>query len=323
MSLYTKFDFTFRIIVLILAVTVGVLFLFAGARNALAANLKPTVVISDDVFTVGDIFSGLSKEVAARVLGPAPQPGEDMVLNARTLMRVAIALDLPWRPSTAVDQVVIRRAATRIDSDDIREFVTGRLKQEGLSGRFNTVFTTITNPEMVLPGKHPISMEAAAFEFDPQSDRFEITIAAPSRENALSELTIAGKIERLISVPVLKSTVASGEIIDAYNIKWVDIKSSELQSDTILNEEDIIGMTPRGIAMAGKLLRKNDLQRPRLVSRGDMITISYQTGSMSLTARGKALQNGAKGDLVRVINTGSNRTIDAIVKGENLVTVVQ
>ena len=72
-------DLTFRIFVLIVAITLGALVILVGGRDAMAASIKPTAVISENVFTVGDVFSGLSDEKASRVLGAARvQPRADV-----------------------------------------------------------------------------------------------------------------------------------------------------------------------------------------------------------------------------------------------------
>ena len=42
---------------------------------------------------------------------------------------------------------------------------------------------------------------------------------------------------------------------------------------------------------------------------------------MVLTTSGRALDSGAKGDTIRVLNTKSNSIIEARVEGGNLVTV--
>lgn len=323
MSMTAKIDFTFRIIVLILAVTIGVMFVFAGARNALAANLKTTAVISGDVFTVGDLFGGLSHDLAGKVLGPAPQPGRDMVLNARTLMRIAVALDLPWRPSSNGQQIIVRRAATLISTDDIKNALLEKLRGEGLDGNFDLSFLNAEQPELIIPETEAAALEITGINFNPQNDRFTAKLVAPSRQNPLAELSLAGKVERLVPVPVLKSAMSNGDVINAYSIEWIDIKDSDLQNDVVLKEKDLIGMTPRRTTVGGKPLRVTDLERPELVSRGDTITISYNDGFMNLTAQGKAMQSGAKGDMIRVVNTSSNRTIEAFIEGEYLVTVEQ
>lgn len=314
-------DFTFRVVVLVLAMTIGVMFVIAGARNALAATLKPTAIITENVFTVGDIFGGLSQEMADKVLGPAPQPGQDMVLNARTLMRIATALDLPWQPSSSLEQVVVRRAATLVSSDEIRNAVRNSLKEKGLEENYELTFVSMPNPQIILPHGESAAVEVTAINYDAQQGRFEATLASPSKQNPLAELAVTGKIERLVPVPVLKRTMASGDIINAYDIAWTDMKSSELQHDIILDAEGIIGMTPRRMLDSGKPVRSLELERPQLVTRGDTITITYLDGPMVLTAQGKAMQNGAKGDMIRVVNTGSNRTVDAFVEDQYVVTV--
>lgn len=51
------------------------------------------------------------------------------------------------------------------------------------------------------------------------------------------------------------------------------------------------------------------------VRRGEAVTLVYQAPGMSLTMRTRALEDGAIGQPVRLLNTASNRTIDAVVTG--------
>ncbi len=53
------------------------------AQSASAVSLKYNTLVEDNVITLGDVFTGLDRK-ADKVLGPAPRPGQDMTLNART-----------------------------------------------------------------------------------------------------------------------------------------------------------------------------------------------------------------------------------------------
>ena len=64
-----------------------------------------------------------------------------------------------------------------------------------------------------------------------------------------------------------------------------------------------------------------DVAAPQVVKKGDTVTVTLKTNALNLTMQGRALQNGAEGDTVRIINTASNRTVDAIVTGPQTVTV--
>lgn len=315
-------DLTFRLFVLILATTVGLLFVFAGARAALSASLRPSATVSGDIFTAGDLFSGLPSEKAERVLGAAPRPGESMTLNARTLMRVAAALDFPWAPASSTDQILIRRAAAIVPDDAVREAIGAALRDKGLDGDFEIAFLNDAAPVLVLPEGTAPSAVVTGLQFDPQDGRFEVRLAAPSRENPLAEATASGRADRLVSVPVVRRTVSRGTIIGAQDIDWISLRARDLQSDTVLEAEQLAGMTPRRNLVSGAPVRGGDLERPQLVSRGDVITITYNAGPLLLTAQGKAMQGGAKGDTIRVVNTASNRSIDALIEDERVVSVI-
>ncbi len=51
------------------------------------------------------------------------------------------------------------------------------------------------------------------------------------------------------------------------------------------------------------------------VRRGDFVNLIYEAPGMSLSMRARALEDGAIGQGIRLINTASNRTIDAVVTG--------
>jgi flagella basal body P-ring formation protein FlgA len=51
------------------------------------------------------------------------------------------------------------------------------------------------------------------------------------------------------------------------------------------------------------------------IRRGDMVTLVYEAPGMSLSMRARAVEDGAIGQSIRLINTASNRTIDAVVTG--------
>ena len=96
---------------------------------------------------------------------------------------------------------------------------------------------------------------------------------------------------------------------------------SSSQRDYMITEESLYGMTPRRMVMTGKPIRDMELENPQIVSRGAPVTLVYKDGAMTLSARGKSMQGGARGDLVRVINMNSNRSLEGIVTAENEITV--
>lgn len=292
---------------------------FIGARTAMAASLKPVSVVTEDVITVGDLFENVRRN-ADYVIGAAPRPGQDMTLNARTLYRIATALDLQWRPASNSDQITIRREANIVTADIIERSLRSALKEKGVEGNYKVEFNK-GEPTIVLPNTLSERADIVDLKYNPQRDYFQADVVAPSVDNPLKKISVTGQIKRMVKVPVLRSTLQYGDIIGANDINFIDIEEQTLQHDVVMNANDMIGLTPRRIAYAGKLVLQGTLGKPQLVNRGDPVNITFREGPLVLSAKGKALQSGAKGDLVRVTNTTSSRTVDAFVTGENQVAV--
>ena len=110
-----------------------------GAKVSFAASLKPVSVVSDDVLRLGDVFDNVERN-ADYVLGASPQPGKDMVLNARTLYRIANAMDVNWRPATTADSITIRREANIVPYETIESEIKKELLNKGLNENIKIEF---------------------------------------------------------------------------------------------------------------------------------------------------------------------------------------
>lgn len=53
----------------------------------------------------------------------------------------------------------------------------------------------------------------------------------------------------------------------------------------------------------------------QVIARNDMVRVSYQVGGVNLSVMGKAMRNASLGEPVAVMNTTSNRIIDAVASG--------
>lgn len=288
--------------------------------DALAATLKPVAVLTGDTLTVGDLFDGVEAEKASYVLGPAPAPGKTTVLDARDLMRVAVALDLAWRPDSSASTISVRRDATIVDADAIKAGITDAMRSKGMEDMFELSFTTGATP-LALPPGLPATFDVTALEIDRTRDSFTASVAAPSADDPQKVMTIAGTIRYMIAVPVIRKTLKNGDIIGDRDIDHINIYAKELQPDMIMDTESLIGMTPRRMVSPGKPVRGIDIITPELVSRGNNVTLVFDSAPLYLTAKGKALQDGGKGDTVRVVNIASNRTIEGIVSADGTVIV--
>ena len=305
-----------RIAILLLA---GIPFALAAFEGA-AATLRPYVMLHGDTIRLGDIFDGAGENSDA-ALFQAPSPGRKIVLDANWLYRVARAYRLDWRPGKGVTQSVIERSSNLIDPDRLTDALRAALRSRlDKSVEFEV---TLDNPalEIHLPVELPATVAVRRLRYDQRSRRFSATVFAPDDHPRARRIQLAGRVHPLVAVPVLTRRLRSGEIIERDDIATRAMRLSTVGHNTLTDPEKIIGMSSRRTLSMGKPIGGGDVREPLMVARGGLVTMIYRTPNMVITAQGKARQNGVRGDTVRILNTSSGKTIEAVIVGPNEVAV--
>jgi flagella basal body P-ring formation protein FlgA len=93
-------------------------------------------------------------------------------------------------------------------------------------------------------------------------------------------------------------------------------------ADAITELDALVGMSARRALAADRPLRPADVMVTPLVKRGEPVTLLFQSGSVRITLRGRALEDGGAGETIRVLNSDSERTVEAIVEGPGLARVL-
>ena len=82
-----------------------------------------------------------------------------------------------------------------------------------------------------------------------------------------------------------------------------------------------MGLAARAALQPGRPLRVADLMKPELVQRNETVTLVYEVPGITLTVRGKAIEGGAEGDVISVLNEQSKRTVQGVVAGPGRVII--
>lgn len=294
----------------------------AGAATTGATGpvlLKTKVIIDESVVRLGDIFDGLSEQAEIAV-ARAPAPGKRVEVGARWLTAVAQAYGLPWRPSSRLDTTVIERASLVIDTRRIEDATLAALAQRGVKGN---VTLLLDNPtlRLHLPSDADSTIAITGLSHDPQTGRFKAYVTAPAEGTPIARATVTGRAVAMTEVPVLRRRIEPGEIIRHEDIDWLRVRTDHLARNALVDVESLLGKSPRRPIRAGEPVLSGELRKPIVVPKNSLITIRLETARMALTAQGRSLESGAKGDVIRVINTKSNKVISANVIDSGTVLV--
>jgi flagella basal body P-ring formation protein FlgA len=71
----------------------------------------------------------------------------------------------------------------------------------------------------------------------------------------------------------------------------------------------------------GQILTPHMLQVPKMVLRGERVTLLAEAGSLQVRSAGVALEDGIRGEVVRIRNSHSNRVIEGRVIAAGMVQI--
>lgn len=129
----------------------------------------------------------------------------------------------------------------------------------------------------------------------------------------LSSLSPAGASEIRIIVPA--RDIARGEIIQDSDLVSATISAGQMRATTITAASQLHQMQARRFLRAGDMLRSEDVRAPVIVTKGQTVSMIFDAPGISLSATGRALSEGGKGDMVTILNPVTYRQIMATVIG--------
>lgn len=130
---------------------------------------------------------------------------------------------------------------------------------------------------------------------------------------------LCANAQAAIRVVVPVHDIARGQTIEESDLTYASVDGKALMSGTALSIDQVKGMQARRMLSQGQPFRGDDLKRPTVVARGELITMQFEAPGVELTAVGRAMNEGGVGDTVIVQNIASYRMISATVIGPGTV----
>lgn len=281
--------------------------------------LRPEATVNGAYVRLSDIFENLPPDQDA-VVAAAPPVGNSVVYDSDWLRRIAQQHALDWAPVSRFDQVIVIRDSDIVGRAQIVEALRPHLIERGMPDQAEIALNG-TSETICISIAAGAELAVTDLQYDPGRQRFTAQMEVPAGSPSAQHLRVAGQVFLTTAVPVLRSTMRHGEIITADDIDYVTLRVDQLKRDTLTDPEQLIGRTPRRFVQAGAPITDIQVERPRMVSKGSVVTMSYRTPYMTLTTQGRAMEHGSLGDQVRVQNMQSNNTVIAVVTDHNAVTV--
>ena len=127
----------------------------------------------------------------------------------------------------------------------------------------------------------------------------------------------------LLASPALAESMVATRTIQAQTVIGPDdvtLVAAEIPG--ALNKlDEAVGQEAKVTLYAGRPIVQGDLGAPALVKRSQLVKLVFQSAGLSIHTDGRALERGASGDLIHVMNLSSHLTVSGAVAPDGSVIV--
>jgi flagellar basal body P-ring formation protein FlgA len=256
---------------------------------------------------------------ADRVLGPGPEPGGRIVVEAAQLNAIARQYNVDWRSVSRADRAVLEWPGRPLRREEAIDAVRLALTAAGASDDIDIDLSGFTPP--IVPAEVTPAATVSQLEYDSNSGRFNAALTLTNEGMNPIDTRISGRVDEVVEAPVALTRLLPETVLRADDLRIARVRAATLQNEVARSVNQIIGMQLRRPVAAGHPLRLADLTRPPLVQRGATVQIELSAAGLTVSGQAIALDAGADGERVRVQNLSSHAFLFAQVVGPGKVRI--
>ncbi len=286
------------------------------ANAALGATLRPSTSVSDGSVRLSDLFDGALND---RIIGPGPEPGSRIVVEAAQLAAIARQFGIDWRPGSTADRAVIERPGRPFPRADVLAALRAALATAGISADAEVEMPAFTPP--MVPADSSALAEVAQLEYDVVTGRFTAMLSITAAAMAPSHSRLSGRIVEMVDVAVATRHLTTGDVVGPGDAVLARLRATLVRTEVARQPAQAIGQEVHRPVGAGAPFPLAELGRPAAVLRGATVQMQLSSPGLQLSAQGLAMESGAIGERIHVLNPTSRAIVDAEIVATGRVRV--
>jgi flagella basal body P-ring formation protein FlgA len=285
-------------------------------------TLRASVTVTSDVVRVGDLIENAGSAALIAVYR-SPDLGTTGALPVAQVLGVLRAKQVIGVMTGDIKEVQVTRLARTFANKDLEKAVASALERRFGLGEAANITVTFDRgiSDMRLDASNTGALQPVATRYDARSGRFDLAFEINNDNNpAPTKLRLTGTAIETVEVAVLTRDIERTETLKSSDVAQERRPKAEVPGEAATRDRTV-GMQLRRPMRAGTPIRVADIAKPEFVSRDQSVTVIYQVPGIYLTTRGKAIESGAEGDTVSVLNLQTKRTLTGVVTARGQVTV--
>jgi flagella basal body P-ring formation protein FlgA len=287
-----------------------------------APRLKELVTVSSEIVRIGDLVENAGAAADVPVFR-APDLGQTGAVPVDRIAEALRPYDVTGVDTGGLTEVVVTRLSRALTHKDITERIARAVAGQYGLGDAQNIGVVLDREIRVLHVEPTVAgdLMVSRMSVDQRTGRFDISFELPGSAMARrSSLRFTGSVTETVEAATLTRSLRPGDVIKASDVVVERRPKLELHNDGIPRDQ-AVGMAAKSQLRSGQALRADDLIRPQIIQRNEAVTITYEVPGIMLTVRGKAVEAGAMGDVIGVLNIQSTRNVQATVTGPGRVSI--
>ena len=226
------------------------------------------------------------------------------------MKRLVLALLMALAADPAIAGTAVSLKADTVSADaniTLGDLFDGAGRAAGVSVGQRTATAAVLDANIVQAAARRAGLDWA----NPEGLRRIVVRGAPVQGSGPTGAPAAARAN--VEVLTYARSLSAGELVQPQDLIWTKVAAAP--ADAPSDADQVIGLAARRPLRSGAVAAMRDVTAPQVVKAGDLVTVTYEDGGITLALQGKALASGALGEALAVQNTNSKKTVQAVITG--------
>jgi len=288
-----------------------------------AAQVDGREVTVGDVATIDGIPLAEAKKLSRLAVASAPKPGRSKEIDRDYMLAKLHQQGYPVRQMLfqGSRSTIATRSSQSIDSDALEAKFRSSIESRLPWSAADTVIDIQAPPDVLgLPtGETDVRFESGGDYRYVGDETFRTTVLVDGKP--CKTLYLRASVHPFERVAVATRDINRGSPIHDTDFAMIRKDLAELSGGFFTDRAEIRGLVAARSVSAGSVISLRCVDRPVVIKRGKIVIAEVTGRGFRITAMVKAMDNGRVGDVIRLTNLDSRKTLAGEVADENTVRV--
>jgi flagella basal body P-ring formation protein FlgA len=275
------------------------------------ASVQQDSVYLEDIAEIQGVPRSMEDRISHLTIEKSPLPGKFLILTKEEIALKIKPINLPYPVSNLqipeqievvrTGRLIEREELTRALEDSLQQIIDDRdktVKVKDLQGGEQVIILPgLLTYEFLLPDQARRGGNLAA----------TVNILVDGRE--IKKIRVQARVEIYAEVVSARGYLQKKQEITDKDVQKVNKNIALLPPDILTDLEEVIGKRTTLSINNQEILRKNMVEIPPLVKKGDPVALVIENNQFRISTFGEVKEEGRKGDRVKLLNVSSKKEV--------------